>query len=292
MSFRSYLKTQYNYSQTTLIEKEKQLQNWKLKTGNHQDFDLLNSEEILKIIKIQKHYYQTESLNNQLKTLEDYFYYLIEIGKRKDHPIKGFRIKTQAKPLLKGILTKEELQEIYENYSTKGHFGGCFNLYAQRNKTILGLIIYQALNTKGIAGINLQDINLERGLIHIKAGSKLKARSLKLESQQILEIHQYIHQTRAELLDKMDLKESQKLYVLGKKTNFSSITQAIKKKIQTQEISTLYQLRASRISLWLKQYNLREVQYRAGYKSLLSLEKYKTDQLESLQQAVEKYHVF
>ena len=50
------------------------------------------------------------------------------------------------------------------------------------------------------------------------------------------------------------------------------------------------QLRANRIVLWLKQYNLRQVQYMAGHRYISSTERYQMDKVEDLQKQLGKYH--
>lgn len=55
-------------------------------------------------------------------------------------------------------------------------------------------------------------------------------------------------------------------------------------------LNSLAQIRASVITSWLKNYNLREVQYMAGHKYVSSIERYRTDNLEDLQKELEKYH--
>ena len=50
------------------------------------------------------------------------------------------------------------------------------------------------------------------------------------------------------------------------------------------------QIRASVIALWLKQYNIREVQYMAGHRYISSTERYLQDDLEGLQEMIERLH--
>lgn len=295
MSFRNWLEENYRYSTRTLEEKQRQVKLWQSLCSNHQTLESLKRTELLKIVEILKNKYSIQTLNSQLKTIEQYFYFLTESGKRKDHPLKNFRIKAEKKPLLKGFLTEEELNWLYGQFPDKGHFKGQFDVYAQRNKVILGLIVYQALNTGSLEKLELKDIDLEKGTIHIPATDhKLNPRKLPLEAVQILPLKSYLEKTRPQLLELTTAnKDNQKLFPKSEKTEFSSVTGSILKKLRKQmEIQSLYQIRTSRIALWLKQYNLRETQYKAGYKSLQSLEAFDRDALEELREAVEKYHPF
>ena len=294
-SFREWLQENYRYSARTLEEKQRQVKVWQSLCSKHETLETLNRRELLKIIEILKNKYSSQTLNSQLKTIEQYFYFLTESGKRKDRPLKNFRIKTEKKPLLKGFLTEEELSGLYEKFPDKGHFKGQFDVYAKRNKVILGLIVYQALNTGSLDKLEGKDLDLEKGIINVPATDhKLNPRKLPLEAVQVMALDKYLKDVRPELLKLTTASEnSTRLFPKSKKTEFSSVTGSILKKLRKQmELESLYQIRISRIALWLKQYNLRETQYKAGYKSLQSLEAFDRDALEELKEAVEKYHPF
>jgi site-specific recombinase XerD len=295
MNFKEWLEQNYRYSKRTLEEKQRQVEHWQSLCGNHQTLENLSRSELLKITEILKNKYSSQTLNSQLKTIEQYFYFLTETGKRKDHPLKNFRIKTEKKPLLKGFLTEEELNQLYEKFPDKGHFKGQFDVYAKRNKVILGLIVYQGLNTGSLEKLKLKDIDLKKGFIKIPATDhKLNPRKLPLEAVQVIALDKYLKDVRPELLKLTTAKkDSLRLFPKSEKTEFSSVTGSILKRLKKQsEVTSLYQIRISRIALWLKQYNLRETQYKAGYKSLQSLEAFDRDALEELKEAVEKYHPF
>lgn len=292
MTFRDYLKTQYHYSEKTLQAKEIHLLEWQQVCSQYQDLNQLRQQELFKIIalKRQKHYQTT--INYHLKTLEQYYYYLIKIGEIKIHPLKYFRIKTPKSPILKDFLSAEELNLIYEKMPSKGHYCGQFDHFARRKKVIVGLLVYQGLSTKDLGEINLKDIDLENGTIEIPKGEN-NARKLELSSNQILDLYNYIKETRLEIQKLLKQENNQKLFPFSAKSEVKSLTKGLKTSIRKHfELKDLYQIRYSRIALWLKTYNPRETQYRAGYKSLLSLEKYRQNELESLKQAIEKYHVF
>jgi len=287
--FLNYLKDNYHYTESTIIEKEKQVLLWKNLCSRKQNFDKINTAELLKIVELLQKKYTLITVNNQLKTIEQYFEYLQSAGKRKDHPLKNFRIRTPKRPLITGFLTEEELQNIEKEFREKKYKKGQFELYGKRNTIILGLIIYQGLNTGSLRELKVKDIDLEKGIIRVPEATenRLKERVLPLEASQILELYKYITETRTELLQlSKTVKESEKLFILSEKTRFSSITSEIRKQIN---IESLQLIRNSRINLWLKQFNLREVQYKAGFRYLRSLEYFNQTELENLKQEIEKY---
>jgi len=51
------------------------------------------------------------------------------------------------------------------------------------------------------------------------------------------------------------------------------------------------QIRQSVITEWLKEKNLRTVQYMAGHRYISSTERYKTSNLEDLKDALNKHHL-
>lgn len=287
--FLKYLKDNYHYAERTLIEKKKQVVAWKKLYSKKQNFDRITTQELLKIIELQQKKYQLNTINTQIRSIEQYFEYLQFTGKRKDHPLKNFRIKTPKKALITGFLNEEELRILEENFRKRKYKKGQFSLFGKRNRIILGLIIYQALNTGSLRELKVDDIDLEKGMIRVPEATenRLKERILPLKASQILELYKYINETRLELLQlSKTVKETEKLFILSEKTRFSSITSEIRKQINVQ---SLQQIRNSRINLWLKQYNLREVQYKAGFRYLRSLEYFNQTELENLKQELEKY---
>lgn len=287
--FLNYLKENYHYTESTLIEKEKQVLLWKNLCSRKQNFDKINTAALLKIVELQQKKYALITVNNQLKTVEQYFEYLQLVENRKDHPLKNFRIKTQKRPLITGFLTEEELRILEEDFRKRKYKKGQFSLFGKRNQIILGLIIYQGLNTGSLRELKVKDIDLEKGIIRVPEATenRLKERVLPLEASQILELYKYITETRAELLQiSKTVKETEKLFITSENTRFSSITSEIRKQIN---IESLQLIRNSRINLWLKQYNLREVQYKAGFRYLRSLEYFNQTELENLKQEIEKY---
>ncbi|PRA91388.1 hypothetical protein CQ046_23295 [Chryseobacterium sp. MYb7] len=287
--FLHYLKENYHYTESTITEKEKQVLLWENLCSRKQNFDKLNTAELLKIVELLQKKYALITVNNQIRTIEQYLDYLQLKGKRKDHPLKNFRIKIPKRPLITGFLTEEELQNIEKEFREKKYKKGQFELYGKRNQLILGLMIYQALNTGSLRELKVKGIDLEKGLIKVPEATenRLKERILPLEASQILELYKYITETRPELLQiSKTVKETDKLFIIGENTKFSSITKQIRKQIN---VPSLQQIRNSRINLWLKQYNLREVQYKAGFRYLRSLEYFNQTELENLKQEIEKY---
>lgn len=294
IEFNAYLKTRYDYTETSLELKINQIELWKKHLTNYQTLENIDFNEFLKTIEILSKNYQISTLNNLINTLKTYFYYLIEIGKRESNPLENFKIKSNKPTLLQGFLTEEELQFIYENYPEEQK--GKNSLYLKRNKIILGLMVFQGLSTGDLEVLKVNDIDLKKAQITIPKATDRKGnpRVLLLEASQILTINDYLNCTRDKLITQLKSNEnSLDLFPKREKSRMKDIVKTIKPDIEKYfKISSLNQFRISRIAIWLKHYNAREVQYKSGYKYLSSLEKYHLNELESLKEAVNKYHTF
>ena len=156
---------------------------------------------------------------------------------------------------------------------------------------ILSLIIYQGLRVEEVAALNLQDLQLREGKITIHSQRRTAARIMRLESNQVYELMDYIHEIRKEFLEVHG--KTDKLFLQWSKAdNFYCVTQMMLvhlRKINSR-IKNFDQIRASVITAWLKQYDLRKVQYLAGHKYVSSTEEYKANNIDELQDDITKYH--
>jgi integrase/recombinase XerD len=161
----------------------------------------------------------------------------------------------------------------------------------------LGLLIYQGLTTSEINKLEVKDVKLEEGNIYIPSTAKSNSRILKLESHQIIQLQNYILSIRPVLLT-MTEKSTDQLFISIGKTGIKNplnIFSGIKKLLANlkkidPKIKDAKQIRASVINHWLKQYNIRQVQYMIGHKYISSTERYSTNKLETLQEQIELLH--
>jgi integrase/recombinase XerD len=63
-------------------------------------------------------------------------------------------------------------------------------------------------------------------------------------------------------------------------------------KSQNKAFVNFKQIRASVITHWLKQHNLRQAQYMSGHRYVSSTEKYLVNQIEDLQTDIDAFHPF
>jgi integrase/recombinase XerD len=184
-----------------------------------------------------------------------------------------------------------QLEKIYQNFISLpawNHGTSIAKLLHQRNTVILGLMIYQGLDSGEIASLETGHVNLSEGKIYIPSGRKSNSRTLKLQANQILPLKTYLEETRRELLEKRNLQSSH-LFPINKSSDMICKIVKTVKSIYP-EIKDSRQIRASVLMNWLKINNIRQVQYMAGHKSIRSTESYRSQDLTDLAKQLELFH--
>lgn len=245
--------------------------------------------------------------NVQLMALKHFFEFEIKQQRRIDNPARHVKLRGVHQLKLHTILTMAEMEKVYADYlvpdsqdvrSNRNWFT-FYQLNRKRNKVILSLMIYQGLTTPEIDKLCLQDVKLREGKISVGGSRKSAARTLELKPHQIMELMEYQFTTRNELL-KYSAQNSELFFIslpsAGKQQSKSASTvyiwKAFSRELEKIEprFSNFLQVRASVITHWLSQYNLRQVQYMAGHKHISTTERYKINQTAELQTDIEKYH--
>lgn len=220
---------------------------------------------------------QNRTLAHHLQSIRKYF----ECLQVSPNPTLHLQIKGITSTIPSGLLSEKDLQYIYEKYPQT-------NASQKRNKVILSLLIYQAITTGELRKIQLADLNLKNEIIEVPSSRRSSPRQLKLQVIQLPLLKEYIEQIRPTLVQ----KPSKSLIINKENIQIrSSINRVIEQlKKRHPKFKNAQQLRASRIVLWLKQYNLRQVQYMAGHRFISSTEKYQRNKVEDLQKQLGKYH--
>jgi site-specific recombinase XerD len=238
-----------------------------------------------------------KTIANYLSHIRKFYSFLISEGEVKENPVAHIKVQGIKWKVYHDILNVEELQKLYQDYPVTieqeaGMPPQKRNILSRkRNKVILSLLVYQGLRVEEIAALKLQDLQLREGKITIHAKRRTAARTMKLESHQVYELMDYIHEVRKEFLQVHGSTDS--LFMPWKKgEKFYNITQLMLARLRkiNSRIKNLDQVRASVITAWLKQYDLRKVQYLAGHKYVSSTEEYKANVIDELQDDVTKFH--
>ena len=247
-----------------------------------------------------KHKNKQRSIQVHLNAVKVYFNYLIHLDKVAENPLNNIHIKGIKRRILYNILSKQELERLYSNFkmpdsNDKDKNQNLFKtalLASQRNKIILGLMVYQGLKTEDLANIELTDLKLREGTLFVPGTRRSKERILQLESHQIMDLMEYTLKTRSEILQQTKKQSAQLIVSTGQSDKIQNTMQKLMKKltVQNPKLINIKQLRTSVITHWLKLFNLREVQYRAGQRFVSSTEGYLINDLEDLLEDVIKYH--
>jgi integrase/recombinase XerD len=240
-----------------------------------------------------------KTVRNYLIHMRKYFDWLISEGIVQDNPVSCIKLQGIRRQSQQEILPVEQLRELYARYPvTVSYEAGKMmppqeisQLSRKRNKVILGLLVFQGLRVEEIAALRVPALQLRDGEIHIHAQRRTAERVLRLESHQIYEIMDYLHNVREQILPEGVVTD--RLFVQHKGGKFFyGVTQILLRHLRriNERIRNIDQIRASVITHWLRKYDLRTVQYMAGHKYVSSTEAYRQNILDGLQADVMKYH--
>jgi integrase/recombinase XerD len=247
------------------------------------------------------------SRNNYLIAIRHYMDWQMQSKARADNPVQFIKLRGTKTRKLYPVLSQKELEHIYHQYEAdfkrtdKLHLESLQRLTRQRNKAMLGLVIYQGLFTSEVNAMTTKDLRLREGKVFVSGSRTSNERELDLKPQQIIELMEYQLSTRKELLRYAD-QESELLFLpaapCGKKQSLRSdalhtwkrLTGDLKK--QHPRLINMLHIRTSVITLWLHQHDIRQVQYMAGHRYASTTEGYRVNQTEDLQQDIDQYHPF
>lgn len=270
----------------------------------------LNYNDITAYVKSnQERNIKTRTVQAIINHVKHYLNYLVDAGIITHNPSLALKIKNTKRKIVYNILSPGELETIYKEYKSQlpekpvpssplgGVRGGrppqtLNKLARKRNKVLLGLFIYQGIAPDEVKHLEVKHLELREGKITIPGTKRSNERTLKLESHQIFDLYDYTNEIRKEML-RLTQKESTALFIsTGTASKMQHALQKLTNEItgQNSKVDNLHQIRASVITNWLKQYNKRKVQYMAGHRYVSSTEAYEANNIEALQEDLQKYY--
>jgi len=258
--------------------------------------------DVLHYIQGKRDKVKQRTISSRLNSLKHYFKFLASTGHISDNPSTQLQIRGIKRKVLYNILKKTELESLYHHLEQPAEDDPNKNqnwfkiaqLAAKRNKVIVGFLVYQGLTVHELAALSEKDVKLREGKVFIAGTRRSEERTLTLEALQILDIMEYTMQVRQQILQQAQ-KQSERFFVsTGKSENFSNTMQKLMQKLhkQNSKVTSAKQIRTSVITHWLKQYNLRQVQYMAGHRYIRGTEYYLPNNLEDLTNDISKHHPF
>lgn len=281
--------------------------------GQNTDADNATAGDIMAYLNYLKQRSLTNiSRRNHLIAVRHYMAWRVSVEARQDNPAQHIKLHGIKSRKLYPLLTVQELESIYHNYAvppevpeSKWVTGKRLNFYKvsrltrQRNKVILGLMVWQGLTTPEVSNLTLADLKLREGVVYIAGSRSSNERTLELRPAQVMELMEYQLQTRQQLLqylkgttDKLFLPSPASGQAQIKNLDTVNVWKRLKEdlKEQSPKFINFLQVRSSVITHWLKAHNLRQVQYMAGHRYVSSTEAYQASNIEELQEDISKYH--
>ena len=234
-----------------------------------------------------------KTLKHCLYAVKIYFNYLLQTGKRKDHPCSELNLKDKINKQIRvdTLYSEQMLEYFFETLCLSKRKHRLDN----RNKIILSLLVYQALTVTEIVTLTVSDINLDRGEIFVRVKQfHQQSRTLPLKAKQIMLFYKYLEQDRPVLLKYNKSNPSEQTLLLeqyGNQIHPHNISRIINAYRPKNEWIQPLKIRQSVIANLLKrENNTRIIQVFAGHKRVSTTEQYRQNELETLQTAVNKYH--
>jgi site-specific recombinase XerD len=233
---------------------------------------------------------KSQSIVRMVNSVRIYFDYLVDTGTASHNVVRRIRLRPAGRKVLPQVLSPQQLEKIYlafTNLPAWHHVSDRARLVHQRDTVVLGLMIFQGLDSGQISRLELTHLNLEKGTVYIPSGRKNNARILELKTNQVLPMKTYLERTRGQ----MPGSTQQDPYLFLVKKSGEMVTRILRKvKRIDPEVMGSRQIRSSVIMGWLKKYNIRQVQYMAGHKSIRSTECYRMQDLTDLTRQLELFH--
>ena len=228
---------------------------------------------------------QAVTINQHVYSIKLYYSYL-----KTESPVKGLKVRGMAKRVKSDLLNAEELEEVLQGYMSKqADRGELSRLVHERNIVVLSLVIYQGLHSGELSKLKVSDVDLAQNNLYIPSTGRSNSRVLKLKAMQGLILSKYIEETRAKLLKTKGIDTDLLLDTSGSAQGIVAYLLEELKRLSPL-VKNARQLRGSVIVNWLKEYNLREVQYMSGHRYISSTQAYRQHDQQGLKEALSCYH--
>ena len=223
------------------------------------------------------------TLNNRLNSIRRYYEHLKQEGVIERNPARRLHIKGTLKQIVVSPLSYNELEMLYGEYAKPKEYyrEAKSKVVHQRNAVFLSLMIWQGIHAGHLEKIEIAHVKLNEGTIYIPGAARSKGRELKLDSRQIIVLHQYITETSFTGEKLFDCHAHNTMQLLM--NELKGINPALR---------NAGHIRASVILHWIKMYGKRQVQYMAGHKWIGSTEHYQVQELDGLIDMLGKHHPF
>ncbi len=146
---------------------------------------------------------QLPTIQQRLNSLKKYYEYLKHIGIIEKNPCRKIQLKGKQHTVTQNVFTMNELEQLYADYTQANpeqHNNPLSPYIKQRNNVITGLLLLQGAISSEIQKLNVEDVKLDDGIIHLPKCRRGRSRELKLKAKQIIHLYQYITEARPKLI--------------------------------------------------------------------------------------------
>lgn len=222
-----------------------------------------------------------------LNGMKKYYDYLLETGRREDHPCRNFFVRNQRNKQVihQDLFSTHELEMMLEREERYADL-------QQRNQVVISLLIYQGLHSREISNLNLSNVDLDSGTIFIRATPKVSQRHLEITNKQYRLFDRYLNEGRKALL-----RDDNQAFVLGKLGTRMSVDDihylvSTFKGLFPDRNLTPANIRQSVIANWLneKKLPLEQVQLLSGQKWISTTIKYKQVNVDEQRKLMNRFH--
>ena len=242
-------------------------------------------KDLLHYLKhIKEHRKLSNATQNQvLQVLKNYYSYLQQQGINN---ITAFiKIRGIKQRHLRTIFTLDELDLLIDAYyyyaqeyaptPQEMRFCSDYKNLLQGRYIALTLMAYQAVQLHEIFSLTGKDFDLRKATVTIHQSRTGAERTLVLEAVQISALISYFG-------------NEQNTTLIPNINHFERLSKTLK--ALHPKYQDFIQLRASKITHWIKQYGLRKAQYYAGPRTITTTEKYIAGDFETLQNDMDNFH--
>ena len=254
----------------------------------------VKSEEVLRYVEsLKQRGLSPQRINNYLNSLSQYY----RLVHQDYNPVGILRLQSHRGNVLEQVLDYEELELLYASHPSGSD-------REKRNRVLLGMLVYQGLSTGDIHQLKVKSVDLEKGCLSIPGHGRTNGRELELKVFQVLALQEYLLVVRPRLLEQLSGVVAGRRAVVdarvGEQLFFSrSGSVALKNSLKylfvdlknlNPKVVSVKQLRASVLAHWLRDRDVRQVQYLAGHRYVSSTERYDLYRYEALKTQLEQYH--
>jgi site-specific recombinase XerD len=284
--FKDYLKSK-SFTRKSIDSRMmifKQFRKW-LEIENMEAEQVAYNDLLLFMKHCQQKGRKQKTIQHYMVVVRHFYDHLLQEEMIADNPASDIEVRGVKRKILYHLPEPHELHTLYNRYDDQ-------SLAGRRNKVMLGLLVYQGLQTGALAKLETSHIQLREGKIDVPGGVRMNGRIMQLEAHQVMDMYDYILQIRPKIIAQSGQQTDKLLISPAGGMEISNFMSLLMKRLKTINpmVKNAKQIRAGVITKWLKTYNLREVQYLAGHRYISSTESYLQNDMEELMEEINQYH--